>query len=80
MVSILQPRNRLENGRGKNDEVPRGMWEAVEAGLRKSGWEKQKKEEAKEEARKKQEKKKKKTKQKKEKMMEVKKVAEEWEI
>jgi len=46
----------------------------------KSGWEKQKEEEAKEEAGKKREEKKKKKKQKKGKTMEVKKVAEEWEI
>jgi len=46
----------------------------------KSGWEKQKEEEAKEEAGRKREEKKKKKKQKKGKTMEVKKVAEEWEI
>ena len=46
----------------------------------KSGWEKQKEEEAKEEAGRKREEKDKKKKQKKRKMMEVKKVAEEWEI
>jgi len=46
----------------------------------KSGWEKQKEEEAKEEAGKKREEKDKKKKQKKGKMMEVKKVAEKWEI
>ena len=47
---------------------------------RKSGWEKQKEEEAKEEAEKKREKKEKRKRQKKEKMVEVKRVAEEWEI
>ena len=47
---------------------------------RKSGWEKQKEEEAKEEAGRKQEEKEKKRKQKKGKTIEVKKVAEEWEI
>ena len=31
VASMLQPRNRLENRRSKDDEVPRGMWEAVEA-------------------------------------------------
>ena len=46
----------------------------------KSGWEKQKGEEAKEEAGRKREEKKKKKKQKKRKTMEVKKIAEEWEI
>ena len=46
----------------------------------KSGWEKQKKEEAKEETIKKREEKDKKKKQKKGKTMEIKKVAEEWEI
>ena len=47
---------------------------------RKSGWEKQKEEEVKEEAGKKREERDKKKKQKKGKMIEVKKVAEEWEI
>ena len=28
-----QSRNRLENGRGKNDEVSRRVWKAVEASL-----------------------------------------------
>ena len=46
----------------------------------KSGWEKQKKEEAKEEAEKKREKKEKKKKQRKGGAVEVRKVAEEWEI
>ena len=46
----------------------------------KSGWQKKKEEEAKEKAGRKRKKKKKKKKQKKEKMIEVKKVAEEWEI
>ena len=53
------------------------QWRLVQ---RKLGWEKQKEEEVKEEAGKKRKEKKKKKKQKKEKMMEVKKVAEEWEI
>ena len=53
------------------------QWRPVQG---KSGWEKQKEEEAKEEAGRKREKKDKKKKQKKGKMMEVKKVAEEWEI
>ena len=53
------------------------QWRLVQG---KSGWEKQKEEEAKKEAERKREEKKKKKKQKKEKMMEVKKVAEEWEI
>ena len=30
MVSMLQPRDRLENGRSKNNEVPGGMREIVE--------------------------------------------------
>ena len=46
----------------------------------KSEWEKQKKEEAKEEAGRKREEKEKKKKQKKEKMVEVKRIAKEWEI
>jgi len=53
------------------------QWRPVQEKL---GWEKQKEEEAKEEAGKRREEKDKKRKQKKEKIMEVKKVAEEWEI
>ena len=53
------------------------QWRPVQS---KSGWEKQKDEEAKEEAEKKKKEKEKKKKQKKEKTMEVKKIAEEWEI
>ena len=53
------------------------QWRPVQ---RKSGWEKQKEEEAKEEAGKQREERDKKRKQKKGKMMEVEKVAEEWEI
>ena len=53
------------------------QWRPVQG---KSGWEKQKEEEAKEEARRKREEKEKKKKTKKGKTMEVKKVAEEWEI
>jgi len=53
------------------------QWRPVQ---RKSGWEKQKEEEAKEEAERKQEEKDKKNKQKKRKMVEIKRVAEEWEI
>jgi len=53
------------------------QWRLVQGKL---GWEKQKEEEAKEEAGKKREEKNKKRKQKKGKMIEVKKVAEEWEI
>ena len=30
IVSMSQPRNRLENRGGKNDEVSRGVWKAVE--------------------------------------------------
>ena len=53
------------------------QWRPVQE---KSGWEKQKKEEAKEEAEKKKEEKEKKKKQKKERIVEVKKIAQEWEI
>ena len=35
VVSMSQPRNRLENERDKDNEVSRGMWKAVEAGLGK---------------------------------------------
>ena len=30
VASMLQSRNRLENWRSENDEVPREMWKAVE--------------------------------------------------
>ena len=53
------------------------QWRLVQEKL---GWEKQKEEKAKKKAGKKQEEKDKKKKQKKEKMVEIKKVAEEWEI
>jgi len=53
------------------------QWRPVQG---KSGWEKQKEEEAKEEKKKRKEEKKKKKKQKKEKTVEIRKVAEEWEI
>ena len=53
------------------------QWRPVQG---KSGWEKQKEEEAKEEAEKRKEEKEKKRKQKKGRMVEVRKVAEEWEI
>ena len=53
------------------------QWRPVQS---KSGWKKQKEEEAKEKAEKKKEEKEKKKKQKKEKTVEVRKVAEEWEI
>ena len=42
VASILQSRNRLENRRGENNEVPRGMWETVETSTRKVGMEKAK--------------------------------------
>jgi len=34
MASTPQSRDRLENGRGKNDEMPGGMWKTVEASTR----------------------------------------------
>jgi len=34
VASTPQSRNRLENRRGEDDEVPRGMWKAVETGAR----------------------------------------------
>jgi len=37
VASMPQPRNRLENRRGKDDKVSRGMWEAVEASSGKIG-------------------------------------------
>ena len=35
MVSTSQPRNRLENGRGKNDKMPGQMRQTVETNIRK---------------------------------------------
>ena len=35
MVGLVQSRNRLENGRGKDDKMSRGVWKAVEANIRK---------------------------------------------
>ena len=32
IASMSQPRDRLENRKGKDDEVSRGMWKAVETG------------------------------------------------
>ena len=58
-------------------EECRKQWKPVQG---KSGWEKQKEEEAKKKAERKQKEKEKKRKQKKGKTIEVKKVAEEWEI
>ena len=34
MVSTSQPRNRLENGRGKNDKMSGQMWQTVETNIR----------------------------------------------
>ena len=31
VASTPQPRNRLEDGRSEDDEVPRGMWKTVKA-------------------------------------------------
>ncbi len=60
MASTLQSRNRLENRRGKNDEVSRRVWKAVKAGSGEVRLGKQKEEEEKEEVGKKREEKKKK--------------------
>ena len=35
MISVPQPRNRLENRRGENDKVPRRIQKVVEANTRK---------------------------------------------
>ena len=35
MASMPQPRNRLENKRGKDDEVSRGVWKVMETYARK---------------------------------------------
>jgi len=37
MVSSPQPRNRLKDGRGKDDEMPRGVWKTVETNTGKIG-------------------------------------------
>ena len=37
VASMPQSRNKLENRRGEDDEVPRRMWEAVETGTREVG-------------------------------------------
>ena len=37
MVSTPQPRNRLEDGRGKDNEMSREVWKTVEANARKIG-------------------------------------------
>ena len=37
IVSAPQPRNRLEDGRDKDDEMSRGVWKTVEANARKIG-------------------------------------------
>ena len=58
-------------------EEYRKQWRLVQE---KSGWKKQKKEKAKEEAKRKREEKDKKRKQRKRRMVEVKRIAEEWEI
>ena len=53
VASIPQSRNRLENRRGEDDEVPRGMWEAVETSTREVGVGKAKGRKSKERSRKK---------------------------
>jgi len=40
MASTLQPRDRLENRRGENDEMFRRIWKAVEASVGKVRMEK----------------------------------------
>ena len=37
VASTPQSRDRLENRRGENDKIPRGMWKAVETGAREVG-------------------------------------------
>jgi len=32
LVGMPQPRNRLENGRGTDDEMSRGVWKKMEKG------------------------------------------------
>jgi len=35
MVGLAQSRNRLEDGRGKDNEISRGVWKVVEANAKK---------------------------------------------
>ena len=77
MASTPQSRNRLENRRGENNEVPRKMWEAVEISARKVGVGKAKERRSKRRGWEEKEKKKKTNKRQE---TEVKRVVEEWEI
>ena len=53
VASMSQSRNRLENRRGENNEVPRGMWEIVETSTREVGVGKAKRRRSKKRSRKK---------------------------
>jgi len=37
MVGLAQPRNRLENGRSKDDNMSREVWKAVKTDIGKTG-------------------------------------------
>ena len=37
MVGLVQSRDRLENGRGKDNKMSRGVWKAVETSAEKIG-------------------------------------------
>jgi len=76
MVSTPQPRNQLENRESKNDEMSRGVQKTVETSVREVGLG----EAERERSRRRREEKEKGMKQKKRKIVEVKRIAKEWEI
>ena len=80
MVSVPQPRNRLEDRRGKDDEISGGVWKIVEANSRKIRVAETERRRGKRRSGKEMRGARKKKKQKREKTVEVRRVAEEWEI
>ena len=80
MVSPIQSRDRLEDRRGKDDEIFREVWKTVETNAGKIGVAETKGERGKRGSRKETRKEKRKEEAKKEKMIEVRKIVEEWEI
>jgi len=79
VINTSQSRNRLEDRRSKNDEVPREMQKTVEANTGKVGMAEAEIGRNKRRSRKEMRRERKEKKQKKEKTVEVKKVVEEWE-
>jgi len=80
IVSMPQPRDRLENRRDENNEMSRRMWKTVETSTREVRMGKAEGRRSKERSRKEMRRKGQEKETKKGKMMEVKKVVEEWEI